>query len=189
MCHGTSATYCSCTQSTWARWVSINTSSTATTSTDTVWYRWANDSSYAPPVVAVAYRAVAQTDEQLAAAARRREEARARAEEEAERQAAAKARAETLLLEHLDEEQRGEWQRERAFRVISKDGERVYRIRDGWAGNVELLNAEGVALRRYCIHPSVDCPNEDNALAQKFLLETDEEAFIRIANATQLRAA
>jgi hypothetical protein len=67
-------------------------------------------------------------------------------------------------------------------------GDRVYRVSPG--GGVTRLGADGKADEAYCIHPdrALLLPLEDWAVAQKLLLETDEEEFLRIANKTRLRA-
>jgi hypothetical protein len=96
----------------------------------------------------------------------------------------AEQRAERLLLDHLSERQRAEYRERRAFTVISADGERTYRIERGWSGNVKLIGPDGRECRRYCIHPRERVPTEDCMLAQKLLIENDEPAFLRVANAS-----
>jgi hypothetical protein len=102
----------------------------------------------------------------------------------------AKRRARALLEEHLDERQLEQWRNGEEFTV--ECGRRTYRIRLGLAGNVYLVENNGAKppqgrsyLRRYCCHvyhPDGDVPNEDNVLAQKLLLEADEDAFLAMAN-------
>lgn len=102
-----------------------------------------------------------------------------------------------------DEEQRAEYLRDKAFTVRLPDGKR-YRIKKGWAGNVERVedvrlpqqqspslvanDRHYVAVEKLCIHPNDWVPDQDNMLAQKLLLEADEAKFRRIANITRLRA-
>jgi hypothetical protein len=107
---------------------------------------------------------------------------RRRAEEEE-----AEARAESLLKRHLADGQRAEYEMDRSFHVVTGTGRR-YRLRHGWAGNVEEVDAAGKRLRRYCIHPRIGVPCPDNLLAQKLLLEADEPEFHRIANVTPIAA-
>lgn len=104
---------------------------------------------------------------------------------QAEAAAAAKAaseRALTLLLSALDEEQAAEYTEHQRFHVTATSGRR-YCIKHGRQHNVFLVDADGRAVREYCGHVGESVPNEDNILAQKLLLEADEEAFIRVANA------
>jgi hypothetical protein len=106
-------------------------------------------------------------------------------------------RAEQLLLEHLNEEQAAEWTKDRAFHIETADGRRKYRIAYGLQHNVRVVKCEepltaqrGVALReghRLCAHvyhPDGPIPDADNVLAQKLLLEADEERFIAMAYAS-----
>lgn len=97
---------------------------------------------------------------------------------------AAESAARTLLLQNLDQAQAAEFTKSRQFEVISRDGARRYRVEYGTAGNVKLLNGEGKPVSKFCIHPQVLCPTEDVMLAQKLLLDADEEEFLRIANRT-----
>lgn len=184
---------------TWSNWVSDSTS----TATD-VWQAWTTSTAGSDSTITyvpwvqwnVKYEETAKErrarlkreKEQRAEYERRRVEQEARAAQLKAEQEAAVARAEELLKEHLAVEQVADYDRLKAFLVKAQSG-RTYRIKKGWAGNVELLNDEGTPIMRFCIHPREACPEQDNMLAQKFLLETDEEAFERIANKTPLAAA
>jgi hypothetical protein len=101
---------------------------------------------------------------------------------------AADKRAERLLLQFLSSDQEVQYRASRYFEVLSKDGMRRYRIRRGWAGNVTVIDPKGREVEQLCIHPNVSVPPEDNLLAQKLLLEADEEKFRRTANITRLAA-
>lgn len=105
-------------------------------------------------------------------------EAEARVREEKAREAA--ARAETLLLSILSERQREELHRDKAFVVEGRHAR--YRIRRGWSGNVDVIGRDGRIQRRLCAHPVIHVPNADNMAAQKLMLETNEDEFLRIAN-------
>ncbi len=100
----------------------------------------------------------------------------------------ASRRAEALLFEHLTDEQIEEWKASKQFHVQTREGERVYRIKRGRAGNIVLVkdgDREAERLASFCIHeyhPDGSVPLEDNVLAQKLLLEADEDEFLRIAN-------
>ena len=167
---------------TWRVWVGTDTgTAAATTTTDATWTTWVtiNDGVATP----YQYKPIALTADQQAEQERRREVARIADEERQREQEAAVASAEELLLEHLNGEQRAEYLRDNCFRVIV--GQKTYRVRRGQAGNVDLLDDDGRPHTKYCIHPPEMVPDQDNILAQKFLLENGEPAFLRIANASR----
>jgi hypothetical protein len=98
------------------------------------------------------------------------------------RKRVADRKAEALLLEHLDEAQRAEWAEKDSFTVYTAGGDRRWMIRRGLAGNVYLMEPR---MQRFCIHeyhPDGRVPLADNVLAQKLLLEADEQRFLEIAN-------
>ncbi len=107
-------------------------------------------------------------------------------EEYGEERREAGERARILLLDNLSEEQREEYERLESFRVIV--GDRMYRIKRGRVGNIELIDDEGI-VARYCVHPEVECPDEDTMLTQKLMLENDEQELLRLANVHFQRAA
>jgi len=165
-------------QTIWLNWNATTT--TATIVTD-CWPSWFMDSiavSYGNAATSVAVLLQPPTAEQSATRRRLVEEARRKCTE-------ANRRARELLLAHLDEQQRSELERENRFHLIV--GERTYRVRRGRQGNIDLIE-QGRPTRRYCIHPAEFLPDYDNLLAQKLLLETDEQEFLRIANETWLAA-
>ena len=128
-------------------------------------------------------------EERIAAEEARRIAAeRYAAEEKKRRQEAevARDRAERLLQDHLDAEQRKQYARDKSFRVLGADGA-TYDIRPGWAGHVSKLGADGKEDERFCIHPREEVPIPDNQLIAKLMLETDPVGFRRIANVTRLR--
>lgn len=107
--------------------------------------------------------------------------------------AEADKRAEALLLVNLTAEQAEDYRRTKSFEVIQplQFGRPVrrYRITFKFAGNVFLVDEQGRAVAQYCIHAREPIPIADNMLAQKLMLEADEEQFLRVANRTVLRAA
>lgn len=113
---------------------------------------------------------------------RREAQARAYQEElnrkEAER-AAAETRAEMLLHSCLTIEQKDELTKKNHFHLYV--GNKKYRIERGVSGNIKLLGENDVPKHQYCIHPN-GVPIGDVMLAQKLLLETNEEEFLRVAN-------
>lgn len=164
----------SSTSATTAPWVVWATSSTATTS-DVTWTGWVTTGN------SVVYRV---TPEQSDAERQRIRERAAAAE--AERKAA-RDRARQLLLSMLDVRQREQLEREQFFEVITNHSRRRYRIRQGTHGNVRLVDETGREVTSYCAQP-LGVPDEDAMLAQKLMLETDEEAFLKVANARRLAA-
>lgn len=188
---------------TWETWYSTSSTTTATTST-VVWDNWNRQWRGASQLVSRNYAKPVETEEQrterLAREERLRQEAveRRRLNEErwareAEEKKAAEARAEVLLKEHLDEEQRKQLKERNYFelRTIQKDGtERVYRVNRGRQGNVQQIDpANQQVIRRFCIHPTLQVPDADTMLAQKLMLEHAEEDFIKTANVTEMRRA
>jgi hypothetical protein len=110
----------------------------------------------------------------------------------------AERRADLLLQEHLTAEQRAEWTKDRAFHIETADGRRRYRLAYGLSYNVKLVKCatdepqprlrsgqlrEGVKLCAHVYHPEGHVPHADNVLAQKLMLETNEEQFLAMANA------
>lgn len=89
-------------------------------------------------------------------------------------------KARTLLLSCLSDAQRRQFEAQGYFEVVAASGTR-YRITKGWGGNVLSIH-NNRPRDRFCIHPSLYVPEEDNMLAQKLLLEHDEGTFLRTAN-------
>lgn len=108
--------------------------------------------------------------------AREQQEARLRQREEIQRHfREAEARALELLRSCLTENQRRELDADDQFTVIAPSG-REYLIVRGYAGNVY---SEGWC---FCIHMDSRLPVPDHMLAQKLMIETDEQGFLSIAN-------
>lgn len=101
--------------------------------------------------------------------------------------ARAELRAKALLHRFLTREQRLEFRKTRGFTMKGKDG-REYLVTHGSSTNV-ILEHEG---EKYalCVIPEKDwgqIPVSDVLLAQKIMLETDPEAFIRLARVVKLK--
>lgn len=96
----------------------------------------------------------------------------------------AKARARTLLLEVLDEQQRAELESDGHFHVHTRDGERTYRLKPG--SPPQRIKGEDGSRWSYCIHPRESFPADDTAAALKLMIEAEEASFLDIANATHL---
>lgn len=116
---------------------------------------------------------------------RMQEEANRAATQRMEERVRATTRARALLFSALSRDQQRSLE-ERNFFDMNVNG-RTYRIHQGTHGNVRLIQG-GVETRLYCAQPP-DIPTEDAMLAQKLMLETDEPAFLRVANERILRAA
>jgi len=87
----------------------------------------------------------------------------------------ARDRAALLLLDHLDDAQKEEWNRIQQFRVIGQKGN-VYVVSDG--GKVVCNDVP------LCIYTlDHDIPGPDRALAAKLYIEANEAGFLKTANA------
>lgn len=96
----------------------------------------------------------------------------------------ARTRAMELLVSHLTPAQREAFQKNKWFVVEGSRSKRRYRIHanDNVAANIEVLDGERTTLR-LCGHCDIAAvPLGDHILAQKIMLEVDEDAFLRIAN-------
>jgi hypothetical protein len=100
---------------------------------------------------------------------------------------AAILKAEKLLRSCLTAEQEATLDKHHYFEVKGgKTGTR-YRIRRGRHINIDVIGAQGKAVRKLCIHPRMDCPDADAMLCQKLMLETCEEEALQIANKHSVR--
>lgn len=108
---------------------------------------------------------------------------RRRAEEVEAAKKIANQNAERLLLAHLTPQQREQYQQHRYFEVFTARGRTVrrYRIHHGWAGNIQVFEGDR-HIENLCIHPTTPVPHADNLLSQKFMLEADEDHFLKTAN-------
>jgi hypothetical protein len=88
-------------------------------------------------------------------------------------------KARELLLSHLNEEQRSHYTEHNWFIVIGSRSRRRYRIAiHHLVANVLRLD-DG---ERLCAHCNDNLPISDHLLAQKLMIENDEDAFLAIAN-------
>ena len=92
----------------------------------------------------------------------------------------AKERAEKLLRSCLSPQQQDELERLHHFHLIV--GNKRYRINRGRSRNIQLIDETGKVVKHLCAHPREYVPDADTMLAQKLMLETDEESFLKIAN-------
>lgn len=80
----------------------------------------------------------------------------------------------------LDDEQRAEFEEHGWF--TARGRERTYRITKGRAQNVQEVDEDGSVVARWCVHPRERVPDYDTMLAQKLMIELDEERFEEVAN-------
>ena len=164
---------------TWAQWNTNSiTVTNATYDPQLIWGTWVTANGRSRRVQREEWvEAATPSPEDLAAAVERQAAEARRLDDLRQRNREANERAEALLESCLTTQQLDDLDTIDAFRVTAASG-RQYVIHRGYAGNVE---SEGF---RYCIHGPSDLPHADQMLMQKLLLETDEAAFLRIANAT-----
>lgn len=95
----------------------------------------------------------------------------------------AEGKAEKLLLALLTPEQQADYKEHRRF-FLQVNGQ-MFRIDHGHTGNVKRVDpVTREVTDSYCIHPSCahGCPDQDVMLAQKLMLETDPEQFVKSSN-------
>jgi hypothetical protein len=165
---------------------SLTTATTTTLTTNTYYYYVAADSRSlypameAPVFIAperiVAPHIIRQTEDELYRIERRRQRL------ELERQERlAKERAMELLLSHLTPQQRETFEANKWFIVEGGLSKKRYRInmKGHLVANIDALD-DG---HRLCAHADLhSVPMGDHLLAQKLMLQYDEERFLRIAN-------
>lgn len=142
---------------------------------------------YNPPVQLNPEDAERLQAELVRQAEARQQQATARQQEFDERarlRAEATERATELLLALLNEHQREQYEARHSFEVVGSHGTR-YRINRGTAGNVEWLTPDGVVGGQMCAHPTMRgnwLPEPDVHIGQMLALQTDEVAFVQLAN-------
>jgi hypothetical protein len=174
--NGTTVTTNGC----WYIWNAGTSSSTVPTTSGngTTWGYWIGQQPYVPPTP--------ETEEQK----RAREEANRKWQEEsakrAEKEKAAKQRAEKFLVEHLTSEQAKQYTEQKKFRIRSHSGKLYELDCTKKMHNIHMVDDAGKRLMEFCIYQTGQCPLPDNHLAQKLLLEHDEQKFLKVANARRL---
>lgn len=193
----------------WTNWSTIQNSACYTNAaSNTIWNNWNSGISNATAVTATLYttnnlvwaswntnsaigitnngyfRAAVETPEQVAAReAQQRQYAAEQATREAERRAVraeADKRAEALLRAHLTPEQQAQLSTKDWFLIHSKSG-KVYRINRGRNANIDVIDETGKTVRSLCVHPRDAVPDADTMLAQKVMIEHDEESVLKMA--------
>lgn len=168
-------------QGTWYIWTTTSSNTTALSYNETIWQGW-NVTSTSSTAITYDVNSVRYVEPPPLTKAqlrelRRQEVARQReAERYVEERNAALKRAEDLLVSMLNEQQKQQFELHGEFQVIGSKGGQ-YVIRRGYAGNVIS------GRRRYCGHLSDSrIPQADHMLAQKLMIETNEEAYLAVAN-------
>ena len=148
--------------------------STATITNKETWRRWVIRSH-------ITSLSVPRNDLVDYEAVRRRNEALVQAEGERK---SARERAEVLLNEVLTPDQRQELKENGYFtlRLMDDKGTRFYRIYRGRSRNVQQVTEDGRRIMTLCAHPNEHVPDADTIVAQKLMLMTNEQEFLRVAN-------
>lgn len=171
----------------WRNWVTQSTSAATTDLSLSVWQTWVaiQNAQLMANNAAVFVRPQAETPEQIRARVAAAEQRAAIRRTEDLARTKAQEKAHKLLIEHLTPRQEETLRMHGYFDV--EIGDRVYRIRKGGHGGwVERMQGQK-ATDGYCIYVTGDCPPEDHMLAQKLMLEANEQEFLRIANRTAPR--
>jgi len=163
----------------WEVWINTDQTTATSTTSDHVWNQWNTTSS--STAITMDYRRHApppETEEQRRERQRRQVAENQRRIDAQKQRDAANEKAKELLLSVLTADQRIDFLHRGSFRVEGSKGGK-YQIQTGYSGNVRR------GRRRYCGHLSDgQIPAYDHMLAQKLLIETDEEAFLAVANAS-----
>lgn len=181
----------------WPTWVVQATASyTATSvSTATIWNEW--NSCYAQSTAQSAQiysqmshqqlgqqvaqnRSAAEIDQLRAQVARQQQMNEAAFATLKAQRESAEARARELLERCLSLEEKARLRQH--GHIVVCGAKNRYRIRQGRVGNVDVVGKNGIITGRLCAHPVASTPDFDTMLAQKLMIETDEAAFLRIAN-------
>lgn len=92
-------------------------------------------------------------------------------------------KARQLLREVITPEQDQQLEKDGYFELVSVKSGHRYRIHKGRAGNVQQLDdLTGNPIKKLCFHPNEYVHNYDTMVAQKLMLENDEEQVLRVAN-------
>jgi hypothetical protein len=87
-----------------------------------------------------------------------------------------------LLREHLDPEQRAQFNAFDHFEVIGSDSGRRYQIKNLSSINIEQLGNDGRCLQKWCFGPAGGLARGDILLTQKVALESFETEALAVAH-------
>lgn len=181
----------------WPTWVVQATASytASTVSTATIWNEWNSCYAQSTNQSAQIYgqlnhqqlgqqvaqnRSAAQVEELRRQMARQQEQNEIAFATLRKQRESAEARARELLERCLSLEEKARLRQH--GHIVVCGAKNRYRIRQGRVGNVDVVGKNGIITGRLCAHPSAPTPDFDTMLAQKLMIETDEAAFLRIAN-------
>lgn len=102
-----------------------------------------------------------------------------------EEREAADRRAEELLQEFLDEQQKKDYEEKKYFDIVGQSSKH-YRIHKGRSMNIDEFDDEGKPRFQLCGHLDTTYPEGDSILAQMLFLQSHEREFLRIANRRQI---
>lgn len=93
----------------------------------------------------------------------------------------AQEKGKKLLMEHLTDDQRQDYEKTKTFTVTAQSGTK-YRIREGRQMNIDVLDESGQRKGGICFLPEGQLVAGDCMLAQKIALETCEDLALSVAN-------
>lgn len=157
---------------TWEAWNANTVTYTSSATTQTIQVTWQGWNVQAETAAQKAARA--QRERELAETYRKAEAARQ------EQRRIAIMNADRLLDSVLTSAQRDQLRKLGGFVLRGQSG-KFYRIRQGRSANVDVLDAQGNVVDRLCAYPIMNVPDADAMVAQKLMLECDEDAFLRLA--------
>lgn len=169
------------TANTWTAWTS---GTSATSSNSSTWRVWIDGEAQSVKISTYPQPTAEQLEQRRIEAERRQAEWRAQEEARKAEDAKAEATAQELLEHFLTPEQRETMERVSEIAVKSQS-EKTYLVKKH--GRVQELNEAGQVIAEYCIIPSTHLPPQDAMLIKKLMLETDESAFLKIANRTRIQ--
>jgi uncharacterized protein YnzC (UPF0291/DUF896 family) len=185
------------TNTTWGNWVSTGTTSgTISTYYSDVWNNWTTSSSTTTSYTMQPYPVWTEwveTDEQRVAREERELQRKKDLEGQTERRAVARDKSRETFLEHLNEQERVEFESTGKIAVKGSDGH-TYHVdtRMGIGANVTRVEDDQPVLR-LCAHPRSfeigakdPTPEYDHYLAQIITLKVNAEAFVGVANSHRL---
>lgn len=165
----------------WGNWCEGTTSySTTATTNDATWIIWTTNATGEAENIQRSPPAYMGPPPETAEA---KAERLALEKKAAEDHAQAIEKAEKLLVEHLNDDQKETYRKKKRFTVTSCKGTK-YLV---GSGRVKELDGKNRPVRDLCIHLDWPIPPPDNLLAQKLMIETNEDSFRRIANHTEIR--
>ena len=179
----------------WIDWngtTSATTSATTNTSNNTIWMSWTSTSTEI--ITSATDTTHVATSQESLERGRVAEHARCQAKADAkvaeEDRIAARKRAMKLLLSNLTKKQKEQFAKHKFFVIEGGKSKRKYRIRGNPENasipmaNIDVLHHDNDnnVDHKICFHLSYGIPLGDQLLAQKLMLENDEDRAIEVSN-------